>query len=123
LRQANVGNVDLQLKSLEGAEHSDYVRTVEAMPTESLDFVLVDGRLRGWCMLSALEKLKPGGLLILDNAESHFPRERADMKTSHETMADTFLKTHLETIVTRMTSWRTITTYNGIWETRFWIKP
>lgn len=47
----------------------DYVAAIRAFPDCSFDVVVVDGRERARCLLSALEKVKPGGLLILDDSD------------------------------------------------------
>jgi len=46
-----------------------YVSVIDEFPPESLDFVLVDGHYRQACVLAALSKLRPGGLLAVDNTD------------------------------------------------------
>lgn len=46
-----------------------YVRAIEPTPDRSMDLVVVDGRARPACLAAAMPKVKPGGLLILDNSE------------------------------------------------------
>lgn len=46
-----------------------YVRAIDACPDGSLDLVVVDGRSRPACLAHALPKLRPGGLLVLDDAQ------------------------------------------------------
>lgn len=64
-------NVRLLLRSKSGGQSSDYVQAIGHIPDNSLDFILVDGRQRMLCLHASLEKLRPGGLLALDNAEMH----------------------------------------------------
>ncbi len=45
-----------------------YVQVAEAFADDSLDVVLVDGRSREACLLAAASKLKPGGILMLDDS-------------------------------------------------------
>ncbi len=47
----------------------DYVRTIDSEPDSSFEVVMVDGRARMACIVHALDKVKPGGVLILDNSE------------------------------------------------------
>lgn len=47
----------------------DYILKLEIFEDDSLDFILVDGRARRSCCLKAFDKLKKGGLLVLDNSE------------------------------------------------------
>jgi hypothetical protein len=121
LAEAKIENVDFQLRSLEGAEKSDYLLAMVRVPAESLDFVLVDGRLRHLCVHEALPKLKPGGLLILDNADSYMPRNLRSGK--HRLKGEALPPPCWVTVLERFSSWRTIRTTNGLWETRFWVKP
>jgi hypothetical protein len=46
-----------------------YVETVLAPTDEPFDLVLVDGRARARCVEAARSRLKPGGVLILDDSE------------------------------------------------------
>ena len=49
--------------------YTAYANAIASFEENSLDFVLVDGRSRVACGLAAINKVKPGGLLVLDNAE------------------------------------------------------
>ena len=46
-----------------------YVLAIEEFPDASFDFILVDGCYRQSCVRAAMKKLKPGGLLIIDNTD------------------------------------------------------
>lgn len=46
-----------------------YVQAIDSCSDESLDLVVVDGRSRPACLLHAAPKLRPGGLLVLDDAQ------------------------------------------------------
>lgn len=46
-----------------------YADAILPLADASLDFVLVDGRARVECAANAAGKVKPGGILILDNSE------------------------------------------------------
>jgi len=46
-----------------------YANYVLRFPDEYFDFILVDGRARVACLSNAMRKLKPGGILVLDNSE------------------------------------------------------
>jgi SAM-dependent methyltransferase len=47
----------------------DYVAAVENFRDCTLDFAVVDGHYRQACILAAIRKLKPGGLLLVDNTD------------------------------------------------------
>lgn len=63
----------------------NYVKAIDEHPDKTFDLVLVDGRARSACVLHAIKKVRPGGILVLDNSErpqyqtaiSEVPREWA----------------------------------------------
>lgn len=81
--------------------YQDYIDFLDQVADESLDFILVDGRARKSCALKAIPKLKPGGLLVLDNSE----RKR-------------YIKVHHT-----LSSWNSIFTTTGLTDTTIWRKP
>lgn len=56
-----------------------YVRAIEEIPDYSLDLVCVDGRARPGCMHHSAKKLKPEGMMLLDNC--HRPRYASAIQT------------------------------------------
>jgi len=54
-------------------ENSKYVAIAKQFENDSLDFALVDGILRGPCALEVTKKIKPGGILVVDNANWYLP--------------------------------------------------
>ncbi|MGH9928509.1 MAG: hypothetical protein ACREA9_04670, partial [Pyrinomonadaceae bacterium] len=71
LQQREISNVDYRLC----ADEVDYVATSEGLLPESLDFCLVDGIARDQCAIAVIPKLKPGGILIIDNCNWYLPSE------------------------------------------------
>ena len=79
LEASGCGNVDYRLVPLDHdpsaatmpsyAVTPQYVAVMEELPEASLDFVLVDGHYRQACILAALPRLRPGGLLVVDNTD------------------------------------------------------
>lgn len=53
-------------------DYESYVRAIEGECDASLDLVCVDGRARPGCLLASVPKIKPEGILLLDNC--HRPR-------------------------------------------------
>lgn len=78
-----------------------YTDFVLQFTDESFDFILVDGRARKTCALNAIDKLKSGGLLVLDNSERH------RYQKVHQTLS----------------SWPKIETTTGLTNTTTWRKP
>lgn len=79
-------------------DYVNYYMTIESIPNDSLDFLLVDGRARPECLYYALPKMKKNGLVILDNSER-----------AHYKIAFGFMK-----------EFPVYTTTNGLTETTFW---
>jgi len=89
-RVAHMPGIDLRYVAIEHPENEatrphyepvpSYVSVAEAFDAASLDFILVDGHYRQACVLAGLPKLRPGGLLVIDDtdwlpdAEWAFPR-------------------------------------------------
>lgn len=55
-----------------GFEFSDYASAIDAFADSSFDLVVVDGRVRPSCIAHALQKVKSGGALLLDNADRSY---------------------------------------------------
>jgi predicted O-methyltransferase YrrM len=49
-----------------------YVEAIDAYPDASFDLVVVDGRARPSCLRQAIPKLRPRGLLVLDNSDRDY---------------------------------------------------
>ncbi|MFO0909678.1 MAG: class I SAM-dependent methyltransferase [Isosphaeraceae bacterium] len=85
LSAAKVANVDYRHIPLDHPETDPeseayertpaYVAVIDSLADESLDFVIVDGHYRTTCIRHALAKLKPGGLILVDDANLWASRE------------------------------------------------
>lgn len=53
----------------ENMSFEEYVRKIETFDNGFFDIILIDGRARVDCLRHAIEKVRPGGTIILDNAE------------------------------------------------------
>lgn len=61
-----------------GMHYRRYVEAILAYPDEYFDIIVIDGRARTSCLAVSVPKLKPGGLLVLDNAErAHYTSRNA----------------------------------------------
>lgn len=61
-----------------------YVAAIDEQLDDSLDLVIVDGRARVACVRRALPKVKPGGLLVLDDTDRARYRIAAEMLSGWE---------------------------------------
>lgn len=55
----------LKLYELDGR----YVDCIRDYDDGKFDLIMVDGRRRAECIIKAIDKLKPGGILVIDNSE------------------------------------------------------
>ena len=62
-------------KAFTGKNFESYVRKIDQFPDEFFDLVVVDGRARPSCIAHAVNKIKKGGYLLVDNSERnhYFP--------------------------------------------------
>jgi predicted O-methyltransferase YrrM len=118
IQTRGVQNVMLLNKSIEGSP-AEYARVAEQFADESLDFVLVDGRLRDVCANACLPKLKAGGLLVLDNADVYLP-SRVVTPNAHP---GRFESEGWVTFSEMTKTWRCYWTCNGVSATAFFFKP
>ena len=98
-----------------------YVDFVEALGNNTFDFILVDGIERDRCAVTCTSKLKPGGLLILDNANWYLPF--ASRSPASCGAGNTPATAIWETFAELVRPWRTIWTSNGVTDTAIWMKP
>jgi predicted O-methyltransferase YrrM len=95
LEKASVQNAICYLEPLTSYKYYDTISEYEPF-----DCILVDGRNRIRCMSSAVKRVKPGGVIILDNAER--PQYGAVFSILKEA------KEYHQTT-------------NGVWRTDYWI--
>ena len=65
LNDARIQNTQLKL-----AGTADYAAQITAFPDHWFDFILIDGADRNGCIRAAASKVRPGGWIVVDNAES-----------------------------------------------------
>jgi predicted O-methyltransferase YrrM len=106
----------------EPLEHP-YAGVADEVADESLDFVLVDGQMRLRCAEKAVAKLKPGGLLALDGANRYLPNAFEGGFTTIQHTRTEPLNEDWQRLHDRLATWRRLSTSDGLWDTRFWIRP
>lgn len=88
-----------------------YYNVCNDFPDEFFDLILVDGRNRKGCIAHAIPKLKPGGILMLDNAERIYYHSVFPLMKNWE---------HISTTQTKPDKFGFV--YPG-WRTDWWVKP
>ncbi len=117
LMQSALSNVDYR----HCKDESTYLAVAEALPPGNLDFVLVDGIARDRCALAALPRLKPGGLLVLDNSNWYLPSP--SRSPNSRSLADGPASEAWRSLASQVRPWRCRWTTNGVWDTTLWLKP
>lgn len=113
-------NVELYLCANEADE---YLLPARGLPDASLDFVLVDGfsELRDRCALSAIPKIRPGGLLILDDVHRYLPsNSRAPLARPPGAGAAT---ERWEAVAVAVADWSLTNTGSGVTNTAILQRP
>ncbi len=100
-----IEDIDVELNKLNGDEPRNdfynYYSKVNEYEDDYFDFVLIDGRARVKCGLNTINKLKSGGIFVLDNSE------RPRYLPLHKALA----------------RWPKVETTSGLTNTTIWIKP
>ncbi len=86
---------------VEISNYNEYFSFILNLPDDYFDFIIIDGRARVECSKRAIDKLKSGGIFILDNSE------RTRYKPVHDLLK----------------SWPVVNTTTGLTDTTFWFKP
>lgn len=126
LKDQGLTNVRLHLlerneQDEDAGEGTPYVRIIDTFGAETLDFALIDAHHRGTCTMKVLDKLKPGGLLIIDNVNWFLPSStRAPASRSPSQGPANAEWAEFLAVAAR---WRYLWTSNGVWDTAIWFKP
>lgn len=96
-----------------------YVKTINLCT--GYDFVLIDGILRDHCTKTAIDKLKSGGILIIDNVNWYLP---SNSKSPSSINSDGVPASELwGEVKNELKLWRNIWTTNGVTDTAIYFKP
>jgi predicted O-methyltransferase YrrM len=125
LKERELGNVDYVLAPLgqppERGANSKYARAALAFADGSLDFALVDGAFRDHTARYLLPKIKPGGILVIDNVNWYLPSASRSPNSRTPVLGP---DGPIWTEVARdLAVWRSIWTSSGVWDTAMFVKP
>ena len=123
LSKTDYRHIPCEFEEHEEPDSHPYADVVAEIPDNSLDFALVDGHIRATCFRAVLPKIKPGGLLSLDNANRYLPnRVMGQFATANEPRAEPRSPKWQE-LLAQIAHWRAIHTTDRIWDTQFWVRP
>ena len=66
---SDLANAAVLWRSLDLSDGEAYVSAIEEYDDECFDIVIVDGRRRVECVRRAMSKVRPGGVLVLDDSD------------------------------------------------------
>ena len=123
LGKTDYRHIACEFKEVDEPQSHPYADAAGEMADGSLDFCLVDGHIRATCFEAVLPKIKPGGLLALDNANRYIPnRLLGEFATVHEPRAEP-RTARWSKLIEQVSGWRAIHTTDKLWDTRFWVRP
>ena len=101
-------------------DRSAYAQVAQFLGDESIDFALVDGLYRDYVTLFLLPKIRPGGMLIIDNVNRYLPSQTRSPASLLPPAAPA--TAGWEQAAAALAGWRRIWTSNGVWDTAIFVK-
>jgi predicted O-methyltransferase YrrM len=104
---------------------TNYLQPILKLRNNSLDYCFVDGLFRDECILKAISKIKSGGILIMDNVDNYFPRNRTSVSIRYkrDNFSRAVSRAKMKKIYSILGRWRCVWTTSAIQDTVMWIKP
>jgi hypothetical protein len=125
LAERSLNNAELVLVPVEDERSpkafEPYVMVSDRFAPDSLDIVLVDGALRSQCVQAVMPKIRPGGVLIIDNANWYLPSKTRS--PSSRCLEAGPADTTWAGILADLRAWRSIWTSSGVTDTALYFKP
>jgi hypothetical protein len=123
LRRSELYNVELiHINAKDGDLRVAYLAEIDRVGQASLDFATVDSEHeRAAVALGLLPKLKPGGFLMLDNANWFLPSD--SRSPASRGIADDPLNADWELFAQATKTWTRRWTSSGVTDTAFFFKP
>ena len=100
-----------------------YAGVADELESASLDFAIVDGQMRLRCAEKVISKLKPGAIMVIDGANRYLPNRFGTGFSTIQHVRKDPLNAEWEAFLNQVSSWRALHTSDGLWDTRFWVKP
>ena len=124
LQENDQNNVDYHCHPREqdgDGSQSAYVMQTGQFAPGSLDMVLVDGIYRDHCALNALNLVRPGGILVIDNVNNYLPSN--SIAPNSRSFADGPKGEVWAQVYQVLSNWRMIWSSCGVWDTAIYIRP
>jgi hypothetical protein len=102
---------------------NQYLAPLLGLEDNQADLVLVDGLHRDHCALASLPKVRPGGLVVVDNVNWFLWREPASRSPASRTKAKGDSSALWSRFREDVSDWRVFWTTNGVSDTAIWQRP
>jgi predicted O-methyltransferase YrrM len=124
LAEEGVTHVDYRCHQREEPDatgyRSAYAQVAQFLGDESIDFALVDGLYRDFVTLFLLPKIRPGGMLVIDNVNRYLPSLTMSPASLRPPAAPA--TAIWEQVAAALVGWRRICTSSGVWDTAIFVK-
>ena len=101
-------------------DRASYLRIAEEFAPDSLDFALVDGSWRDECAAGILPAIRPGGVLVIDDASWFMSAPYAGATVPHQLTQRT---PAWDAVAASLSEWRQVWTTDGVTHTAFFVRP
>ena len=101
-------------------DRSAYAQVAQFLGDESIDFALVDGLYRDYVTLFLLPKIRPGGMLIIDDVHRYLPSLSTSPLSLRSPAAPS--TAGWEQAAATLAGWRRIWTSSGVSDTAIFLK-
>ncbi|MEP3266523.1 MAG: class I SAM-dependent methyltransferase [Hyphomicrobiales bacterium] len=102
-------------------ETEAYLDVFDELEDETVDVIFVDGIFRDECALKAINKVKPGGVILIDNVNWFLPSQ--SISPCSRSIEDGPLDAMWSDFSEKTQSWRRIWTTCDLSDTTFFFKP
>ncbi len=127
LNKENRRNVDYCFSPMANPDHPtheelrSYLAPADEFADSSIDFALIDGIVRDHCALKIVPKIRPGGLLVVDNVNWYLPCE--SLAPASQRLQNGARTQEWAEFLSIIGHWRRYWTSNGITDTAMFFKP
>jgi Methyltransferase domain len=124
LAARGITHVDYRYRQVDNRDESGgqsaYAQVAQFLGDESIDFALVDGLYRDYVTLFLLPKIKPGGMLIIDDVHRYLPSLSMSPLSLRPPAAPA--TEGWEQAAATLAGWRRIWTTSGVSDTAIFVK-
>ncbi|MDA9171057.1 glycosyltransferase [Alphaproteobacteria bacterium] len=122
-KKESLNNINIHLVDQLSEDFENYyLAEIQSIRDESLDFVLVDGKIRDLSTLKSIPKIKPGGMIIIDNFQRYLP-SNSIAPFAIGIKEQPLNKTWSKIYKLYLSKWKSISTSNGVNDTVIFFKP